>query len=111
MKDAQIAPLKEQLALLEADPERYFRMKRQGAFQNSPASGSEGGTPSETGPLSDSLEPIEGASSYGRTPDNSAASQPEATEGQKSDQTSSDEKKSGRAQASDPGASLRLPDE
>lgn len=111
MKDAQIAPLKEQLALLEADPERYFRMKRQGAFQSTAASGSEGGTPSAKGPLSESLEPIEGASSYGKTTDNSAAAQPEATDEQQSDQTSPDEKKSGRAQVSEPGASLRLPDE
>jgi hypothetical protein len=35
MKDARIRPLQEQLALLLADPERYFRMKRQGAFQSS----------------------------------------------------------------------------
>jgi hypothetical protein len=32
MKDAQIRPLVEQLALLDADPKRYFRMKNQGAF-------------------------------------------------------------------------------
>jgi hypothetical protein len=35
MKDAQLRPLQERLALLSADPERYFRMKRQGAFDTS----------------------------------------------------------------------------
>jgi Domain of unknown function (DUF4124) len=38
MKDARIRPLQEQLALLQADPERYFRMKKQGAFQSSSSS-------------------------------------------------------------------------
>ncbi len=32
MRDNLLAPLKEQLALLDADPARYFRMKQQGAF-------------------------------------------------------------------------------
>jgi len=41
MKDARIRPLQEQLALLQADPERYFRMKRQGAFQSSTSSPSD----------------------------------------------------------------------
>lgn len=41
MKDARLRPLQEQLALLQADPERYFRMKRQGAFQSSTSSPSD----------------------------------------------------------------------
>ncbi len=32
MRAAQLQPLKEQLALLDADPVQYFRMKQQGAF-------------------------------------------------------------------------------
>lgn len=32
MRAARLGPLKEQLALLEADPVQYFRMKREGAF-------------------------------------------------------------------------------
>jgi hypothetical protein len=34
-KDNQLRPLYERLALLDVDPERYFRMKRQGAFKTS----------------------------------------------------------------------------
>jgi hypothetical protein len=51
MRDNLLRPLEEQLALLNADPERYFRMKRQGAF-NSADSGSAGTPPSpgEAGP-------------------------------------------------------------
>lgn len=59
MKDAMIKPLQEQLALLEADPERYFRMKREGAFNN----GANTNPPSESGPLSDPLESFEPSSS------------------------------------------------
>jgi hypothetical protein len=32
MRSARLSPLKEQLALLDADPVQYFRMKREGAF-------------------------------------------------------------------------------
>ncbi len=32
MRAAQLEPLKEQLALLDADPAQYFRLKQQGAF-------------------------------------------------------------------------------
>ena len=32
MRSAQLEPLREQLALLDADPVQYFRMKQQGAF-------------------------------------------------------------------------------
>ena len=51
MRDAQLRPLEEQLALLNADPKRYFRMKRQGAF-NSADSGPTGNSPptAEAGP-------------------------------------------------------------
>jgi len=57
MKDARIRPLQEQLALLQADPERYFRMKRQGAFQSS--------SPSSSDPLADRLSSAPVASSTG----------------------------------------------
>jgi hypothetical protein len=57
MKDARIRPLEEQLALLQADPERYFRMKRQGAFQSS--------SPSSSDPLADRLSSAPVASSTG----------------------------------------------
>jgi len=59
MKDAMIRPLREQLALLNADPERYFRMKREGAFDN----GGNNSPPSESGPLADPLESLEPSSS------------------------------------------------
>ncbi len=32
MRSARLAPLREQLALLDADPDQYFRMKQEGAF-------------------------------------------------------------------------------
>jgi hypothetical protein len=57
MKDARIRPLQEQLALLQAEPERYFRMKRQGAFQSS--------SPSSSDPLADRLSSAPVASSTG----------------------------------------------
>jgi hypothetical protein len=57
MKDARIRPLQEQLALLLADPERYFRMKRQGAFQSS--------TSSPSDPLAGTLSGAPGTSSAG----------------------------------------------
>ncbi|MBC2736515.1 MAG: DUF4124 domain-containing protein [Desulfobacteraceae bacterium] len=57
MKDARIRPLQEQLALLQTDPERYFRMKRQGAFQSS--------SPSSSDPLADRLSSAPVASSTG----------------------------------------------
>jgi len=60
MKDARIRPLQEQLALLQADPERYFRMKRQGAFTSTYPDGSAEATPASSDPLSGNLssEPI-----------------------------------------------------
>ena len=57
MKDARMRPLQEQLALLQADPERYFRMKRQGAFQSSNSSPSD--------PLADDLSGAPATSSTG----------------------------------------------
>jgi hypothetical protein len=57
MKDARIRPLQEQLALLQADPQRYFRMKRQGAFQSS------GSSPSD--PLAGNLSGAPATSSAG----------------------------------------------
>ncbi len=32
MREARLTPLKEQLALLDSDPDQYFRMKQDGAF-------------------------------------------------------------------------------
>jgi hypothetical protein len=60
MKDARIRPLQEQLALLQADPERYFRMKRQGAFTSTYPDGSAEANPASSDPLSGNLssEPI-----------------------------------------------------
>ena len=63
MKDAMVKPLEEQLALLNADPERYFRMKREGAFDN----GSGGSAPPASSPLANSLESFEGSSSSGQS--------------------------------------------
>lgn len=63
MKDAMIKPLEEQLALLNADPKRYFRMKREGAFDN----GSGGNASPPSSPLSDSLQPFESSSSTGQS--------------------------------------------
>ncbi len=63
MKDAMVKPLEEQLALLNADPERYFRMKREGAFDN----GSGGNAPPASSPLGNSLESFEGSSSSGQS--------------------------------------------
>lgn len=57
MKDARIRPLQEQLDLLQADPDRYFRMKRQGAFQSS--------TSSPSAPLSGNLSGAPATSSAG----------------------------------------------
>ena len=51
MKDAQIRPLQEQLSLLSADPKRYFRMKRQGAFKSFSSAGSGNEAPSLSDPL------------------------------------------------------------
>lgn len=65
MKEAQIRPLLEQLALLDADPERYFRMKRQGAFGNASGPDSGGATASPSDALPDTLKPLEPAVSTG----------------------------------------------
>jgi hypothetical protein len=65
MKEARIQPLKEQLALLNADPERYFRMKRAGAFGDTPNSGPEAGVAPPPDSLSGSLEPLEPVSTVG----------------------------------------------
>ena len=63
MKDAMAKPLEEQLALLNADPERYFRMKREGAFDN----GSGGNAPPESNPLGNPLKSFESSSSSGQS--------------------------------------------
>jgi hypothetical protein len=76
MKDAMVKPLEEQLALLNADPKRYFRMKREGAFEN----GSGGSAPPPSGPLSNSLQPFESSSSTGQSM-NGEANSPEGESG------------------------------
>lgn len=111
MKDAQIRPLEEQLALLNADPKRYFRMKREGAFDSASGSGSGGSAPAASGPLSDSLEASEGSSATGRSSADEAAPPGEQPPAQGPDQASSEEDQSGGARSIEPGASLRLPDE
>lgn len=73
MKAARIRPLQEQLALLDADPERYFRMKRQGAF--SAASGAGTG---ESDSLSGSLERVAPAASTGASAGDGRAGEEEA---------------------------------
>jgi len=73
MKDNLIRPLQEQLSLLAADPQRYFRMKREGAFQSSSS-----GTPSS--PLGADLSSDEVTSSAGGPSGNDATSPKEATQ-------------------------------
>lgn len=65
MKDARIRPLKEQLALLDADPKRYFRMKREGAFGDAGTPEPEAGPTASPDQLSGSLEPLSPVSSAG----------------------------------------------
>ena len=110
MKDAQIKPLEEQLALLNADPKRYFRMKREGAFDRASGSGSGAAEPAASGPLADSLETFESASSTGRSEKEEATSPREEPREKAAEQASSEEDKGGRARANEPGASLLLPD-
>ena len=109
MKDAMIKPLQEQLALLNADPERYFRMKREGAFQSGSGGRFESG-PAQ-GPLMDSLAPIEESSSAGGSNETPAAPSPPAETKPPADQGTTDGQASGAARSIEPGASLRSPDE
>ena len=74
MKAARIAPLKERLALLDADPERYFRMKRQGAFGDAPNPESEDYVTPPPEAFSEPLEPLEPESSAGAAGDEEALS-------------------------------------
>jgi len=110
MKDAQIRPLEEQLALLNADPKRYFRMKREGAFDRASGSGSGAAAPAASGPISDSLETFESSSATGRSEKDEAAPPREETKEKAPEQASSEEDKGGRARSNEPGATLRLPD-
>ena len=65
MKDARIRPLQEQLALLQADPQRYFRMKRQGAFTSTYPDGSAEANPASSDPLAGNLSGAPATSSAG----------------------------------------------
>ncbi|MCB2168455.1 MAG: DUF4124 domain-containing protein [Deltaproteobacteria bacterium] len=65
MKSAMIKPLEEQLALLQADPERYFRMKRQGAFSSTYPDGSAEANRAPSAPLSGDLSGAPATSSAG----------------------------------------------
>jgi hypothetical protein len=110
MKDAQLRPLEEQLALLEADPKRYFRMKRQGAFSSS----SDGGNPptSPTAPGAGRLSSEEPRSSTGLAAGNDAAPSPQqAGENPSGEASESEEKKSGRARSSGSASSTLFPDD
>lgn len=75
MKDAQIRPLQEQLSLLSADPKRYFRMKREGAFNSSYPAGSAEDAPSPSDPLSGRLSSEPTSSSIGGSSGNDATTQ------------------------------------
>lgn len=66
MKKARIRPLQEQLALLNADPDRYFRMKREGAFGGSQEENYVEPPPEA---LATPLEPSEPVSSSGASGD------------------------------------------
>ena len=111
MKDAQIRPLEEQLALLNADPKRYFRMKREGAFDSASGGGSGGAAPAASGPLADSLESFDSASGSGQSGRDETARPQEEPSEQASEPASSEEDQSGRARSTEPGASLKLPEE
>ena len=95
-KDARIKALEEQLALLEADPKRYFRMKRQGAFDSSTASDSEGDAAPPPDPLADQLSSGDRSSSTGGSKEDEASSQEEGSENDEND----DGDKSRRARSS-----------
>lgn len=80
MKDARIRPLQEQLSLLSADPKRYFRMKREGAFESSYPDGSAENAPSSANPLSGRLSSEPATSSAGGSSDNADTSQKGTTQ-------------------------------
>lgn len=112
MKDAQIRPLEEQLALLNADPRRYFRMKREGAFGNASGTTTPAGPgPADGGPLSDSLESFQGSSASGQSGTSEPAPSQPPPEAQDADQVAPEGDASGGSRVSEPGADLRLPDE
>lgn len=100
MKDAQIRPLQEQLSLLSADPKRYFRMKREGAFNSSSPGGSAENAPSPSTPPSGNLSSEPATSSAGGSSGNDAPSQKEAREEMPSDEAQSDGKKSSKSRSS-----------
>jgi hypothetical protein len=111
MKEARIKPLEEQLALLKADPKRYFRMKREGAFDNASGSGSGNGFPGTGGPLSGTLESREGLSAGSQSSNEQASSGEEDANAQSAEQAPSETDQSSGSRSSGPGASLKLPEE
>jgi hypothetical protein len=96
MKDNRIKAIEEQLALLAADPKRYFRMKRQGAFQSSTDSSTENESATPTNPAADQLTPGPGTSSTGSAAGDAEASPEEASQ----DDTNDDAGTSRRARSS-----------
>ncbi|GEM_PF-2455387 len=111
MKDAQLAPLKEQLALLNADPERYFRMKRQGAFKSSSGSGSATGTMPTQDPLGGRLSSQSGRSSASGGQGERSPAAPDDTQGDAStEKASGDEEQSRRSRSGGSAASTLFPE-
>ena len=111
MKDARIRPLQEQLSLLAADPKRYFRMKREGAFKSSYPDGSAENATSPSDPLSGSLSSEPATSSAGGSSGNDDTSQSETTEEKPSDEAPSNEKKSGKTRSSGSGTATLFPED
>lgn len=110
MKDAQIRPLEEQLALLSADPKRYFRMKREGAFKSTYPDESAENAASPSNPLSGNLSSEPATSSADGSSGTDATSQKEAKEEKPSGDTAqSDEKKARKSRSSGSGAATLFP--
>lgn len=109
MKDAQLRPLQERLALLSADPERYFRMKRQGAFKTSSPdstfSDADRATPSN--PLGGKLSSDPASSSAGgSTAQKDDPSEKEAGGEKSSDEAQKSENDSGKSRFGGSAATL-----
>lgn len=111
MKDARIRPLQEQLSLLNADPKRYFRMKREGAFKSTYPEGSAENTPSSANPLSGRLSSEPATSSAGGSSGNDSTSQEETTEEKSSDETPSNEKRSAKSRSGGSGTASLFPED
>lgn len=112
MKDAQIRPLQEQLSLLSADPKRYFRMKREGAFQSSSSAGSGSTNPPADEPLEGRLSSAPASSSAGGSSGSEATSQENAKEENPTDDNAQSEgNKSRRSRSSGSGAATLFPED